>query len=35
MKENITILFFRQHNWKMFVINGVLDRRPRSDMSNI
>jgi len=35
MKENITILFFRQHNWKIFVINAILDRRPRSVISNI
>jgi len=34
MKDNITILFFRQHSRKI-VINGVLDRRPRSDISNI
>jgi len=27
--------FFRQHNWKIFVTNAILDRRSRSDISNI
>jgi len=35
MKENTTISFFRQHICKIFVINDILDRRPRSDFSNI
>jgi len=35
MKENITILIFWQQNWKRFVINAILDQRPRSDIRNI
>jgi len=35
MKENISIPFFHQHIFKIFVINVILDRRPRSDINNI
>jgi len=35
MKENITIPFFWQHVCKIFVINAILGRGPRSDISNI
>jgi len=35
MKENIAVLFFWQHNWKIFVANAILDRLPHSDINNI
>jgi len=34
MKENITILFFSATQLENFVINAILDRRPRSDINN-
>jgi len=34
-RKILLFYFFRQHNWKIFVINAILDRRPRSDISNI
>jgi len=35
LKEDIAIQFFGQHICKDFVKNAIIDRRPRSDVSEI
>jgi len=34
-RKKFTVLLFRQHFYKVFVINATLDRRPRSNVSKI